>query len=344
MYLANDILIPIAFAMFFALLLFPVCRFFEKKLSRILSIILAFIGVILILSSIIVFFGSQFYHLFDNVKNFSENIQNLIDRLISFIDSNIFNKEINLDEIVDSQPEKLLGSGDIISKTIVSSSGFIASSVLMFVYTFLFLLYRSSFKKFILYHFPPDKKNYAYSMLRNIQKVVQNYFFGLFIIILILGTLNGLGLMVIGIDYPFLFGYFAAFLAIIPYIGTFIGGLLPFLYALINYDNIWLAIFVALWYILVQALEGNILTPKIVGSKVSLNPLIALVAIITGSLIWGVAGMILFIPFMAIVKVVFDNIESMKPYGLLLSSNFGNDELPLLKKLRKKIEEKVDKI
>ncbi len=344
MYLASGILIPIAFAMFFALLLYPVCNFFERKLSRIFSILLTFIVVILLISGIIYFFGSQFFKLFQNIRNFGENIQAIIDSLIQLIENTVFHGNIDLNEIVENQSEELLGSGEIIEKTIVTSTGFIASTFLIFVYTFLFLLYRTSFKKFVLYHFKSTKKPKISDMLYNIQKVAQNYFFGLFIIIVILGTLNGIGLLIIGLDYPFLFGYFAALLAIIPYIGTFIGGVLPFLYALINHNNLWMAVFVAVWYIIIQALEGNILTPKIVGSKVSLNPLIALVALLTGGLVWGIAGMILFIPFMAILKVIFDNTDTLKPYGLLLGSNFGDDELHLLKKLGKKIEDTVDKI
>ena len=151
------------------------------------------------------------------------------------------------------------------------------------------------------------------------------------IVIIIVGTLSGFGLWIIGLDYPFLFGYFGALLAIIPYIGTFIGGLIPVLYALINYNNIWTAVFVLGWYVLIHVIEGNVLTPKIVGSQVSLNPLIALIAIITGALIWGIPGMVLFIPSMAVLKVVFDHIDSLKPFALLLSSDFGTKKSSLFK-------------
>ncbi len=324
-YFAQQILIPLAFSLFLALLLYPVCSFFERKLSRLFSILLAFVLVTLVVLGIAYFFGSQFYALFENIKDFGKNIEELIDKLVMAADQSFLNGKINLDKLVEQESQKIIGGSNIIEKTIITSTGFITSWVLCFIYTFLFLLYRSSFKQLILYHFSNTTKNQASTVLYRIQTVAQSYFVGLFIIIMILGTLNGLGLLIIGLDYPFLFGFFAAFLAIIPYIGTFIGGLLPFLYALIN-ENIWSAIFVIVWYMVVQGIEGNILTPKIVGSRVSLNPLIALIAILTGSLMWGIAGMILFIPFMAVVKVIFDNVAVLKPYGYMLGSDFGDNK------------------
>jgi putative heme transporter len=344
MYTAKIILVPLVFSTFLALLLYPVCDFFEKKLPRILSILLAFLMVFSILASIGFFFGTQFYQLFENIKDFGKTLGDSINKFVRFIENTLFQGEFKLDEIVGNDSGGFLGSSKIIENTISFSTGFFAALGLIIVYTFLFLLYRTSFEKFILYHFPPSKKSEVSDILISIQKLAQNYFLGLLFIILILGTLNGFGLWAIGFDYPFLFGYFAAFLAVIPYIGTFIGGLIPLLYALFNYDTIWMPVLVAGWYIFVQAIEGNILTPKIVGSKVSLNPLFAILALLTGGLVWGIAGMILFIPMLAIVKVIFDHIEQLKPYGLLLGSNFGNEELPFFQKARKEFSSRFEKV
>ncbi len=321
--------------MFIAFLLYPLCKFFEHKLNRILSIILTYFVVIIIITGIVYFFGTQFYHLINNIKNFGEHLQTSIDKFIKLIDDTILHGRLDLAKIVRSNSYNLLGSGKLIENTISTSTGIIASIIMTVVFTFLFLLYRSSFKNLILYYFPAEEKENASRIIMTIQKVGQKYFFGLFLVILILGSLNGIGLWIIGLDYAFLFGYFAAFLAIIPYIGTFIGGLLPFLYALLNHTHPWTAIFVLFWYMFVQALEGNIITPNIVGSNVRLNPLFALIAIFTGALIWGIPGMILFIPGMAILKVIFDNVDSLKPFGLLLSSEFGSKKMPWFKKISK---------
>lgn len=332
MYLARFILVPLVFALLLSMLLYPACDFLERKLPRILSISITLLVVVLLISGIFYFFGTQFYHLFENIRGFEENILTSFNRFIHILESKIFSNKIEIQKFFESESMGFLGSGKFIESTIITSTNFISSLILTFVYTFLFLLYRTSFKKLILYHFHESKTSFASDLLKKIRKVAQNYFFGLAVIIVLLGTLNGLGLWLIGLDYPFLFGYFAAVLAIIPYIGTFIGGFLPVLYALVNHDNIWTALLVLAWYTLIQTIEGNFLTPKIVGSKVSLNPLIAILALITGGIIWGIAGVILFIPLMAILKVIFDNVDSLKPYGLLFGSDFSKKGFKKLKK------------
>lgn len=326
MYFASNILIPIAFAVIFALLLYPICSFFEKKwnIPKIIAIIATFLLVFALLAGIGYFFSRQFFHLFDSIKDFSQNIERLFNRILAVVNEQVFAGKLNFEDLFSAGAERLIRSSGIISKTITSSTTFLTYTVLVIVYTFLFLLYRDSFKKFILFHFKKqDSKKKARRILHTIQRVAQNYFYGLFLVIFIVGTLNGTGLWLIGLEYPFLFGYFASLLTIIPYIGTFIGGLLPFLYAMINYSVLWKPIAVVVLYTSIQTIEGNILTPKIVGSRVSLNPLIALLSLFIGAALWGLAGMVLFIPLMAIVKVIFDNIGPLKPYGLLLGSKFG---------------------
>lgn len=335
-YFGKDVLKPLAFAVFFSLLLYPVSKFFERRLPRFMSISIVIFLVIILILGILSFFGTQVYQLFNNIKDFGSNLQNVFHKVLDFVDNKIIQNQFELDSLVQMKPQNFLNPAEFVEQTIVNSSGFLFSAGLVLVYTFLFLLYRTSFKTFIINHYPEDTREEVRKMLYTIQKVSQNYFFGLFIIIMILGVLNGLGLWLIGIDYAFFFGFFAAFLAIIPYIGTFIGGMLPFLYALINYDNIWISILVLLWYMMVQTIEGNILTPKIVGSKVSLNPLFALIILLIGELIWGIAGMILFIPLMAILKVILDNSDSFKSYSQLLGSDFGHDEKSIIPKLKKK--------
>lgn len=336
MYFASGILIPIAFAIIFSLLLYPVCSLFEKKmkLPKIIAIILTFLVVLIIIGGIGYFFSRQFFSLFDSIKDFSQNLERLFNRIVTAVNEQVFGGQLNSENLFNTSAESLIRSTGIIGKTISSSTTFLTYTVLVVVYTFLFLLYRDSFKKFILFHFKKtDSREKAGKILHNIQRVAQNYFYGLFLIIFIVGTLNGLGLWVIGLEYPFLFGYFASLLTIIPYIGTFIGGLLPFLYAAINYDVLWKPIAVVVLYTSIQTIEGNILTPKIVGSRVSLNPFIALLSLFIGAALWGLAGMVLFIPIMAIVKVIFDSIGPMKPYGLLLGSKFGKADTDYLKYL-----------
>ncbi|MDZ7743925.1 MAG: AI-2E family transporter [Bacteroidota bacterium] len=324
LYLARIILIPLAAAAVFSILIYPINGYLEKYMHRILATTLNLLIVTAVISGILYFFSTQLYHLFGNIENFWKQIENILNNLLAYFKSTFFDRFIEIDNLTDGDSGNLMDSFTfIINKTISSSAMFFSFLTLMAVYTFLFLIYRSSLKVFLLdYLFKQERSEWANDILNEVITVIRKYFLGLFLVIAIVGTLNGFGLWIIGLNYAFLFGYFAALLTIIPYIGTAVGGILPFLYAFINSDNLLTPFLVLLLYVGVQTFEGNVLTPKIVGSQASLNPLIAILSIIIGGVIWGIAGMILFVPFVAILKVVFDHIESTRPIGLLLSSKF----------------------
>lgn len=329
MYVAQTILIPLLIALILAMLIYPIVDLLEQwKIPRIISIIISFIIVITIIGGILTFFSTQFASLFENIQVFEKNIQELIIKINSFVSENLSSLGVNIEDIYESEKGNILEtSTSIIGSVISSSSSFFAYTGLVIIYTFLFLLYRTSFKQFVLSFYSGEKRKETETIIDQVQKIAQKYFFGLFLIILIVGTLNGTGLWIIGIDYPFLFGYFAALLTIVPYIGTTIGGTLPFLYALIFHESIWMPIGVVILYSGIQNLEGNLLTPKIVGNQVSLNPFFALLALIIGGFMWGIAGMILFIPLTAIFKVICEHNESLRPFAYLLSSNIYKESV-----------------
>lgn len=134
----------------------------------------------------------------------------------------------------------------------------------------------------------------------------------------IVAVLNTVGLMLMGIQYAWFFGSMASLLMLLPYIGIAIGSILPALFALATKDSALYAVGVIAWFQVVQFLEGNIITPNIVGSKVSINPLMAIIAILLGGMIFGLSGLILALPMVATLKVIFDAIPSMEPIGYLI--------------------------
>jgi predicted PurR-regulated permease PerM len=170
-----------------------------------------------------------------------------------------------------------------------------------------------------------DKRSTLVLTIDNIQKVVESYISGLLIVIVIVALLNMTGLMIMGVPYAVFFGIFASVLTIIPYIGILIGAALPALFTLVQTGSLVQALIVVGIFAFVQFLEGNFITPNITGSKVSINPFAAVVALIVGGEIWGAAGMILSIPIIAILKVLFDATESLEPFGFLLGDIHSND-------------------
>src|SRR5690606_221941 len=178
--------------------------------------------------------------------------------------------------------------------------------------------YKVAFRNFIISQFPKQNREDISEVLTSISKVSQQYFLGRLLGLRILAIRNSLGLWILGIGFPILWGTLAAILTIIPYIGTTLGGTLPFIYAFATEDSLWAPVGVVIMYQIVQQLEGNIITPKIVGGTMKLNPFVSIVAMVAGGLMWGITGLIIALPVIAIIKILFDHTELMKPIGLLL--------------------------
>ena len=137
--------------------------------------------------------------------------------------------------------------------------------------------------------------------------------------------MNSLALYLIGIKYAWFWGLLAAFLAIIPYVGTFIGGLLPFVYAIASTGTWWQPAAVAALFLVIQFIEGNFITPKVVGESVKINPFFAIISLIVGGMLWGIAGIVLALPGMAILRIILKQIPIFMPISALLSSELYKD-------------------
>jgi len=321
--IGKMLFVPMIFAIIISFLLYPLCKKLEAwKFNRILAILTSMLGVIALIVGLIALFTSLFAGMFSDFSGFSQKVIKTMEDALDWVAS-IPILQNNLEPMIKEGGMGWINelSGTLGSKILTSTAVF-GYIVIITVYTFLFLLYRTAFKKFILSWFSESRTPTIEKMLYQFQNVTQNYFGGLLIAIAVIGTINSIGLYFIGIDHAFLFGFFAAFLTVIPYIGTTIGGLLPFLYALFNYDELWRPIAVLVFYQLVQAAEGNYITPKIVGDKVSINPLVAIVVLIVGGFFWGIVGMVLSLPLTAIARVLLSNFEQTKPFAYLLSNDF----------------------
>ncbi len=147
----------------------------------------------------------------------------------------------------------------------------------------------------------------------------------MFLLIIILGFANSIGLWIIGIDSPFLFGFLAAILSIVPYVGTILGAIIPVLYAFMSTDSIWVPVSVIALFWGIQTIESNFLSPKIVGGSLNVNALAAILSLLIGASVWGVAGMILFLPFASILKVICEEFDELKPVAMIISNDVSGD-------------------
>ncbi len=333
--IGEAILIPLAFSFVLSIFLYPLCKWFERYLPRWLSILVCLLLVILVFTVLI----SMIY---GNLLTFSDDFPQMKERTLELINSTqaAFEQQFhitqenqlawlnrNLSDFVQA------GTG-VLNGIVNSTSTFVTYILLVPIYTFFMLSYRDIFKEFIKRVIEDEALEEKVILIEEqIVTVIQSYITGLVTVILIVTVLNVMGLWVIGIQHAMFFGGLAALLTIIPYIGVFLGSLLPILYALVMTDSIFYPVAVLVWFQIVQGLEGNFITPNIVGSQVSLNPLVAILALLVGALVWGVPGMILFTPLTAMLKVILDNVPALAPYGYLLSEG---DKKPKLASDKKK--------
>jgi predicted PurR-regulated permease PerM len=232
-------------------------------------------------------------------------------------------------------------TGSIIRGILMGFTTGIVGFGLVVIYIFFFLLYRERFKKFILRLFPEDSHIKVEDVINRTKDLILHYLTGLLIALTILGTMNAIGLMALGIRQALFLGYLAGFLNIIPYVGTLAGSLFPIFMAILFKDSIWYAIGVAVIFSFNQFIDNNITTPNIVGSHVQVNPLATIMAIIIGGIIWGIAGMILFIPLLGIFKIICDNVQELKPIGYLLGEEETKKEPgKFLKKVKRVFKKK----
>jgi len=326
--LAKSILIPLSIALLFSFILLPLAKKFETwKINKEFAAFLSIFSVILIIVGVVYFFSSQIISLSQEFTDFQDRIINAFADVTVYINSNVsFVENLEKDELFNRMKEWLTNStGLLISKTVNSTATFLAGLMATIVFTFLFLIYRDGLTKAFLAFSPENKRPQVLKMFKSVQQVGQKYLFGLLLLTIIIGLANSFGLMLIGIDNPFLFGFLGAALAIIPYIGTAMGAVIPVIYAFVSYDSLWMAVAVAILFWFIQLVSDNFLTPRIVGGSLKINALTAILSLFIGAAVWGLAGMILFLPYVAMLRVICEEYEELKPVALILGEQNKNE-------------------
>lgn len=328
---SKFILMPLAFSAFLAMLLNPLVKLFERiKLGKAFSIILSMIAVIIVLAGILSLISVQFTQFAERVPEVTEKLKTVTAQTIGFLEEQVGLSQEEQSKYLEQGINNIIDqSGNLVSSVVSATTNMFTVLGLMPIFIFFMLYYQEMYRTFFQKLFAAKKGDYSHvdNLLDRIQEVTQNYLVGMLTVIGILAMLNTTGLLIIGLEHALFFGVFASLLAIIPYIGIIIGALPPLLFALLLTDSLLTPLLVVAVFATVQFLEGNFITPKIVGSKVSINPFVAMVALIIGGQLWGISGMILFVPLIGILKVIFDQLPELKPYGYLLGNSIEyNDE------------------
>lgn len=321
LYIGQHILIPIFLSLLFAILLHPCTSFLNQriKIPYSLSAIISVSIFILIIAAIVLFVSWQMGDIMYDWENIKQNISIHYHNAQQWVKHNFhisYRKQEKYIQQVSTNP--LNGKSELMGNTIDSITDFLLSFILIPIYTFLFLLYKTLFINFLHKLVKVNQQNKLHDILHQIKLSVHSYLIGLLIEMVIVAALTSTGFMIIGIQYALLLGVITSVLNLIPYIGILVAGLLSIVATLTSSNDISLVAGVIIVNIIVQLLDNNILVPMVVSSKVKINALASIICIIIGGAIAGVAGMFMAIPISAILKVIFDRIETLKPWGYLL--------------------------
>lgn len=321
LYVLKPFIVPLLFAILFSIMVYPVAVFLERKarFNRIASSLTVVVLLFVVCTGLFTFIGFQIKDVFGKSEQYSERLTELNLEVLQYTEDHfgIDKKEILSDRSLKIE-NIIKNNFSKISDFVTESGSFISDLFLVPIYIFFLLLYRKFFVTFVHRAFPKKDNAYLNIILKKIYQTQQNYLSGLSVVMLIVALLNSLGLLLLGIENAFFYGFLGALLLLIPYIGIIVGSLIPAFIALITKDSAWYAVGVIGVFAFVQLIEGNFITPKITGSKISINAFVCILALVVFAMLWGIPGMILALPVTATIKIIFDQIPSMKPYGFLI--------------------------
>jgi predicted PurR-regulated permease PerM len=319
LYFAKDILMLLVFAMLLAMLLNPVAEKLEKKgMKRVWSTILCLLLVLLAFAAIITLVSAEIGQISEKSAQIRQKGEQLLKEVQTYVQQRFDIPPEEQDRMMKEQSKNLSETAKTVGQgLVVGTAGILVSFVMVLVFMFLFLLQKEKYKTFLLKLCSSQDKAELEKLVSRISTVSQKYLLGMIYSILIMTTLYSIGFLIVGLENAILLAFIASVLIIIPYIGAWVGGLIPVTVALVTGDSS-TALAVAGVMIVVQTLDNNFIEPYVVGGEVRLSAAATVLALLAGSAIWGIPGVVLFIPLTGILKIVFDHVEPLKPYGYLI--------------------------
>ena len=325
LYVGRSLFIPITFGLLLALIMYPICKKLEdRKWPRSMAVFVAISVVIILFIALLCLLGYELNIFMRDIPRMTKKLVSYSPGIRNWLKNNIGISESDQTDWLNKLIVNFQNDLGAFLKTVFSLSASMLFMLIMIpVYASLFLYHRGTFVRFLHSLAGPAYRDNVRNVLKPATLTYFRFVKGTFFVYLIVGVLNSAGLMMLGIEHAILYGMVTAFMTIIPYVGIIISASMPFAVALITRESLWYPAGVIIIFTLVQYLEANVIFPRIVGVQLNLSTWSTLVAMIAGTILWGVAGMILFVPLLAIVKIISDQEARLKPINILLNRNEG---------------------
>jgi predicted PurR-regulated permease PerM len=335
---AKEILSPIIFSCLFSILLLPYAVFLENKirLPRSAASMFAVITLLACIGAVLYVIAAQIASLVSDWPQFQDQLHKSQDAIQTWIRSSFHVTKHKQNTFVANTTNKVMASGNtVVGSTLLSMSSMLLFFVFTFIYTFFFLLYRRLIMRFLESVFLHENKKLVHDIIEQVQFIIRKYIIGLLIEMAVVATVVSITFIFLGARYAILLGLITAVFNIIPYIGIFSATIVCAAVTFATASNPITTLYVVITLVITHLLDSNVLLPMIVGSKVRINALITVLGVIIGEMIWGIPGMFLSIPVIAVLKIVFDRIESLNSWGIILG-----DEDPKQNQLAKTLKSK----
>lgn len=320
LYFGKILFIPLSFSLLISFILYPVCKWLEKKgFNQSISIAISLSVAFFLIAAVIYLLILQIKEFINEWEPFQTKLLETLNQISLYITQRF---DISRKDQISFFENSMNISGsqaiDLIKSTLYSFSESAFYIIIIPVFSALILYHRQMLANALYHVFPSRKKHIIHEILIETITAYYNFIKGMLLVYLIVGILNSIGLLIIGIPHPFMFGFIASILTFIPYIGIMISSLLPIAISWITFNSVWYPLGVIMVFSIVQILEAYVIFPFAVGSRLKINTLVIIIMITVGGILWGAAGMILFIPFISITKLIADRTKSLKSLSLLL--------------------------
>jgi putative permease len=319
--IAKEILSPLIFSCLFSILLLPVASFLERKvrLPRSAASMSAVILLLTLIGALIYVIASQIADLAKDWPQFQAQISRAMWELRGWVQDTFHVTRGKQLRVVNSAADKVMSADPaMVGATVLSLSSILLFLVFTFIYTFFFLLYRRLIMKFLESVFLAENKTIVHEVIEQVQHIIRKYIIGLLIEMGIVAAGVSITFSIMGVQYAVLLGLLTGLFNIIPYVGIFTAMIVSAVVTLGTSPDSTRVIWVIVTLVVTHLIDSNVLLPIVVGSKVRINALITVLGVVIGEMIWGIPGMFLSIPCIAVLKIIFDRVESLQPWGIIL--------------------------
>lgn len=318
LYIGKDLIVPIVYAGILAILLNPLVNYLvRKRMNKLVAISVSVLLTITIVLSSLYLLSTQLSMFTESYPQLKQKFNTTSNQFVQWLSEtmNIRISKINA-WTKETQTEAI--DNFALGESLSEAGEIIMVLLLLPVYLFMILYYKNLLLEFLRRLFRSEHRTVLDKILKDSKRLVETYLVGLVFELVIVAFLNCVGLLILGIEYAIILGIIGAFLNLIPYLGGLIAIALPMIIAFITKDSLTYPVLVFCVYMLIQFIDNNLIIPKIVASRVKINALVSIIAVLLGGAIWGISGMFLSIPLVAIIKVICDHIDALKPWGFLL--------------------------